>query len=151
MQKNTFSRREFILTSGSSAIAAAIIGPMMVNVAAAKSKSVPMKPISLDLKDPGNAALTKVGGALKILDPGDKKRPIIVTRISETACAAFSSRCTHLGCEVSLPTNDVITCKCHKSKFDMSGKVTHGPAKKNLKTFTTTMEGAIITIREQLS
>jgi Rieske Fe-S protein len=93
--------------------------------------------------------LLKVGGAQKFANPLDKKKPIIVTKISESAYAAFSSRCTHLGCEVSLPENDIIVCKCHKSKFDMRGKVTNGPAKKDLKAFSATLEGTILTIREQ--
>ncbi len=149
MGKETFSRREFILTSGKSAIAAAIIGPMMATGLTATSRSVPITPMVLDLTDPGFIALTKVGGAQKINNPLDAKRPIIVTRISETTYAAFSSRCTHLGCEVALPEKNVITCPCHKSTFTMTGKVTRGPAKKDLKTFTATLEGTILTIREQ--
>jgi Rieske Fe-S protein len=148
MNNASFTRREFIITSGKSIVTASLLGSMMSTGVMAKSKSVPMQPIRLDLKEPGNAGLLKVGGAQKIDNPLDKKRPIIVTKIAETAYAAFSSRCTHRGCEVSLPENNIIVCDCHNSNFDIQGKVTHGPAKKDLKAFSATLEGTILTIRE---
>jgi cytochrome b6-f complex iron-sulfur subunit len=44
---------------------------------------------------------------------------------------AVSSVCTHLGCLVSL--NDTgFLCPCHGSKYDQDGKVTAGPAPRNL-------------------
>jgi Rieske Fe-S protein len=151
MKKDSFSRREFFIKAGKSAIAAAVVGPMLVTRLSANGKSVPvtMEPVSLNLTDPANAELTKVGGAKKFPNPLDPKKPIIVTRTSETECAAFSSKCTHWGCEVALPENNVITCPCHKSTFDMSGKVTRGPAKKDLRAFSTKLEGTILTIGEQ--
>ncbi|MGB7569498.1 MAG: Rieske (2Fe-2S) protein [Chitinivibrionales bacterium] len=151
MNKDSLSRREFFARAGKGAVAAAVIGPMIVTRLSASGKSVPvtMEPVSINLKDPAHADLAKVGGAKKFPNPLDPKKPIIVTRISETECAAFSSKCTHWGCEVSLPENNVIKCPCHKSTFDMSGKVTHGPAKKNLKAFSTKLEGDILTVGEQ--
>lgn len=148
MKKDSCSRREFMAKAGKSAIAAAVIGPMLVDTLTASGKTVPvtMDPITLDLADQAHAALTKVGGAKKIPNPLDPKKPIIVTRISETECAAFSSKCTHWGCEVDLPDNSVITCHCHKSTFDMGGKVTHGPAKKDLPAFPTKLEGTVLSI-----
>ena len=43
--------------------------------------------------------------------------------------------CTHLGCIPVANTGDVEgwTCPCHGSKYDGSGRVTRGPAPKNLK------------------
>ena len=151
MRKESFSRREFMVSAGKSAIAAEVIGPTIVTRLSAGGKSVPvtMEPISLNLTDASNVELTKVGGAKKIPNPLDPKKPIIVTRISETEYAAFSSKCTHWGCEVALPENNVITCHCHKSTFDMNGKVTRGPAKKDLPAFPTKLEGSVLTIGEQ--
>lgn len=42
---------------------------------------------------------------------------------------AMSSICTHLGCMTRyLPSEGVIACPCHGSRFDQTGKVVGGPA-----------------------
>jgi Rieske Fe-S protein len=150
MESNNYSRREFIAQVGKSAAAIAVLAPVVGSNLVAMGKSVPvaMEPITLDLTKDEYKALAKAGGALKIPNPHDAKKPIIVTRVSETTVAAFSSKCTHWGCEVPLPVNNVITCPCHSATYDVNGKVTHGPAKKDLKTFSATLNGTIITIKE---
>jgi len=151
MKKESFSRREFMVSAGKGAIAAAVIGPMLVTRLTASGTSFPviMEPVVLNLTDPAYTVLTKVGGAKKFPNPLDSKKPIIVTRISEAECSAFSSKCTHWGCEVPLPENNVVTCSCHGAKFDITGKVIHGPAKKDLMTFPTKLEGTVLTIGGQ--
>jgi Rieske Fe-S protein len=150
MENKNFSRREFIATVGKSAAAIAVLAPVVGSNLAAMGKSVPvaMEPIALDLTKQEYNVLAQAGGALKIPNPHDAKKPIIVTRSSETTVAAFSSKCTHWGCEVSLPVNNVITCPCHGATYDVNGKITHGPARKDLKTFSATLNGTIITIKE---
>jgi Rieske Fe-S protein len=150
MDQNKLSRRDFIKNVGTTAVLAAIASPIVGLDASASSGKppLPMTPIMLDITRPDFSALAKVGGAIKIPNPHDKKRPIIVSRNSETDIAAFSSKCTHFGCEVPIPENNVITCPCHGSKFDASGKVTHGPAKKSLIAFSAVLEGSIITIKD---
>ncbi len=44
---------------------------------------------------------------------------------------AISGICTHLGCIVALSENG-FQCPCHGSKFNREGKVTGGPAPRNL-------------------
>jgi Rieske Fe-S protein len=150
MDQNKLSRRDFIKNVGAGAMAAAIASPLVgFDVSASSGKApLPIAPIMLDITKPENAALAKAGGALKIPNPQNKKRPIIVSRTSETEVAAFSSKCTHFGCEVGLPENNVSACPCHGSKFDATGKVIHGPAKKNLMAFSAVLEGSIITIKD---
>jgi Rieske Fe-S protein len=150
MKTSKVTRREFIVKAGQTALAAAVVAPMMGFDAKASSGKapLPLEPITLDLAKPDYAALATIGGALKIPNPRDKGKPIIVCRTSETAVAAFSSKCTHMGCEVPVPANGVITCQCHQSQFDATGKVTKGPANKNLAAFSATLEGNVITIKE---
>ena len=50
---------------------------------------------------------------------------------SEKGFSALSLICTHLGCAVG-PSASGFTCPCHGSQFDLQGRVTHGPANKNL-------------------
>jgi Rieske Fe-S protein len=153
MQNGKVTRRKFMVDAGKTALLAAIASQVMgVEAYASSAKPpLPMQPITLDLTKQEYAALTKVGGAIKIPDPHDAKKPIIASRISETEVAAFSSKCTHFGCEVPLPENNVITCQCHGSKFDAGGKVIHGPASKELKAFSASLSGMAITIKDMES
>lgn len=146
MDSDKVTRREFLVNVGKTAIAAAVVAPVLGFEV--EAKKAPMAPIMLDVTKPEYAALAQAGGAVKIPDPKDKKKPIIVSRLSETSVAAFSSKCTHFGCEVPLPANNEILCHCHKSMFDAAGKVTHGPAKKDLAQFAATIDGSVITVKE---
>lgn len=149
MDIDRVTRREFLVNVGKTAIAAAVVSPILGFEADASSGKapLPMTPITLDVTKPEYAALAQAGGAVKIPNPNDKK-PIIVSRLSETTVAAFSSKCTHFGCEVPLPANNEIKCHCHGSMFDAAGKVTHGPATKDLAQFAATIDGSIITVKE---
>jgi len=129
-------------------VAAGLMVPSLAAIADAKKSREPMQPVELDLNADAYRALGTIGGAVKIPDPTDRKRPIIVIRSAEDTYAAFSSRCTHWGCEVELPAEGVLLCKCHHSKFDLNGRVTHGPAKKDLRQFATALEGSRLTITE---
>lgn len=46
---------------------------------------------------------------------------------------AISMRCTHLGCTVDKP-GESFECPCHGSRFDEKGKLTRGPATRDLPT-----------------
>ena len=45
---------------------------------------------------------------------------------------ALSSYCTHRICKVAPQTDHTFLCKCHGSKFTEEGRVTEGPAKRDL-------------------
>lgn len=45
---------------------------------------------------------------------------------------ALSSICTHKGCKVRVQEDQTYLCKCHNSRFDAAGKVTKGPATRDL-------------------
>lgn len=45
----------------------------------------------------------------------------------ENGFAALSLLCTHLGCTLRTEAGG-FACPCHGSRFDLEGKVTHGPA-----------------------
>jgi Rieske Fe-S protein len=151
MNANNQTRREFIKTVGTAALAATISSPIFrfETFAASGKPPTPMVPIVLDLTKPEYAALTKPGGALKIPNPHDNKKPIIISRISDMLVSAFSSKCTHRGCEVPLPEKNVILCPCHYATFDATGKVMRGPAKKDLFAFSATFEGKTITVKDR--
>jgi Rieske Fe-S protein len=48
----------------------------------------------------------------------------------------LSAICTHLKCKLKYDSGDhLLHCPCHKSEFDLSGKVLKKPAKKDLPNF----------------
>jgi Rieske Fe-S protein len=52
---------------------------------------------------------------------------------------ALSAICTHRRCKLLVDADESFYCKCHGSTFDPEGRVTDGPAKRDLpvlKTFT---------------
>jgi len=51
---------------------------------------------------------------------------------SKQGFSAISLVCTHLGCTVD-KSSDGFACPCHGSRFDVEGKVTNGPATKQLR------------------
>jgi Rieske Fe-S protein len=50
---------------------------------------------------------------------------------------ALSSLCTHRKCKLSSEPDRSFYCKCHGSAFDPNGKVTEGPARRDLPILTT--------------
>lgn len=72
----------------------------------------------------------------------DAKNSVVVAQPTKGVFKAFSSVCTHRGCQVSPPQGDTITCHCHGSQFNSStGDVTAGPAETALAAKTVKVEG----------
>ena len=60
-----------------------------------------------------------------------RQRGFFVIR-RDTKLIAQSAICTHRGCKVRADDDESFYCKCHGSKFDRFGNVTHGPAARGL-------------------
>ncbi len=91
--------------------------------------------IILDLDKNEYRQLGTVGNGIKLRMGGETK-PLIVTRLSATEVAAFSSQCTHAGSEVYLPENGRIVCGSgHGAVFDLRGNVVSGPATSSLERY----------------
>jgi cytochrome b6-f complex iron-sulfur subunit len=79
--------------------------------------------------------LETVGASEVIETEADK---IIVARSGPAEIIACSAICTHKGCIVNYEhDNKQFVCPCHGSRFDLSGHVTHGPAKRDLQKYQT--------------
>ena len=58
---------------------------------------------------------------------------VLVVREPIGRVVAFSRRCPHLGCTLSVTeAGDGFTCPCHGSQFDLGGRRTAGPAERDL-------------------
>jgi Rieske Fe-S protein len=62
-------------------------------------------------------------------------------RDSATTVRAFDPICTHRQCVVTYQASEhTIKCPCHGSKFDLDGRVIHGPAPRALGTYAASLE-----------
>ena len=64
--------------------------------------------------------------------------PICVYRISDSEFHALWMQCTHQGTELQVSGN-LLHCPAHGSEFSNKGKITSGPADKDLRTFPVTV------------
>jgi Rieske Fe-S protein len=72
---------------------------------------------------------------------------IVVTQPTAGRFKAFSTTCTHQGCEVTSVANGSIMCPCHGSYFSVTdGAPTQGPAKKPLPERTVAVSGDAVTL-----
>lgn len=65
----------------------------------------------------------------------------VVTQATAGKFAAFSSVCTHQGCNVDDISGGTINCPCHGSRYRLDGSVAQGPAPRPLPSKTVTVQG----------
>ncbi len=109
------SKRKFLLTFASLAALYPIIRFLGFNV--------PKKPRIVEITKVLAAGEFHIASDFMLFDDG-------------TDAWAISRRCTHLGCTVNYHEKEkIVECPCHQSRFTATGKVLHGPAKKNLASY----------------
>ena len=82
---------------------------------------------------PGEADELAAGTGRVIKSGGQK---LAVYRDGSGDFHNFSAVCTHMGCDVAFNIAErTWDCPCHGSRFDVNGRVVHGPAVRELKPF----------------
>jgi Rieske Fe-S protein len=72
---------------------------------------------------------------------------VVVTQPQAGTVKAFSTVCTHQGCEVTAVKDGTINCPCHGSRFAVAdGSVEGGPAPRPLSPVAVTVNGDAITL-----
>jgi Rieske Fe-S protein len=72
---------------------------------------------------------------------------VVVTQPAAGTFKAFSSTCTHQGCQVNAVSGGAIKCPCHGSQFSITdGSVKSGPATQPLPSKTVTVKDGQITV-----
>ncbi|TYK45402.1 Rieske (2Fe-2S) protein [Actinomadura decatromicini] len=90
----------------------------------------------------GSAAEIPVGGG-KVF----KDAKVVVCQPTQGEFKAYSSKCTHRGCDVGSVSGGTINCPCHGSKFKIAdGSVANPPADEPLEEKRITVEGGKITL-----
>ena len=72
----------------------------------------------------------------------------VVTQPKDGEFFAFSSVCTHQGCQVTRVTEEAIICPCHSSHFSVTtGEVMSGPAEEPLAKYEVSESGGTLTVK----
>jgi Rieske Fe-S protein len=131
------SRRGVMRTAGLAGTAAVIGSSAAVTSAcsSAEEESAPAEDANLPSTD------VPVGSGTVIDDT------YVVTQPKEGEFYAFSSVCTHQGCQVKTVTEEAIICPCHSSNFSATtGEVLSGPAEEPLPQYEVTEADGTLTI-----
>jgi len=134
------SRRKFLTE-----VSAIMVGSAALPLLARKGSEPAVDNIVLSFGDQKYSKLQYPGNAVYV-EYSKKELPLITWRESETVVRTFSSKCPHLGCKVHLPSENVIKCPCHGSRFDKDGKAIGGPAKKPLPEICSEIKGNSIVV-----
>ncbi len=131
MEKENLNRREFIKTS----FKTIAIGTLALS-------TIDIKKLVAQADQDNSATTAKVIDIADYPDLGSVGGYAIIgktfiSRTGQSNFLALSTVCTHKKCEVDY-TGSGFECPCHGSNYSSSGKVTKGPAKKNLKSYKTT-------------
>lgn len=132
MENKNLNRRNFLKTSiktiaiGSLALSSIDVKKLLAEADANNDTTSITKVINLsDYPDLGS-----VGGYAVI-------GKAVVIRSGQSKFMALSMVCTHKKCDLDF-SGSGFECPCHGSTFDRNGKVTSGPATKNLRSYKTT-------------
>ena len=72
----------------------------------------------------------------------------VITQPKDGEFFAFSSVCTHQGCQVTRITEEAIICPCHSSNFSVTtGEVISGPAEEPLPKYEVSESGGTLTVK----
>lgn len=124
-----FSRRATLITG------AVASGALLASCAEGDSNvTVPEGSVEM-----GAASAVGVGKAAKLTHGSTT---VIVSQPSAGEYKAFSTVCTHQGCQVQVQDSNRIVCPCHGSEYaGADGSVVHGPAEAPLTSYPVQVKG----------
>ncbi|MCU0697747.1 MAG: Rieske 2Fe-2S domain-containing protein [Myxococcaceae bacterium] len=78
---------------------------------------------------------------------GPSHKDLLLSPRADGGVNVVTGACPHNGCIVDFdPVKNDWACPCHESRFTLEGKVTGGPAKKNLKVPASRVEGDALVV-----
>ncbi|MCS7001100.1 MAG: Rieske 2Fe-2S domain-containing protein [Candidatus Kapabacteria bacterium] len=127
------NRREFLVEMAASAGIILSSGALAALLASCESDTTkPSTGQTVEFDVSTAPALATVGGIVKqTFGTNNGGMPVFIVRTGETSFVVLSSRCSHQGCEVNLPTQSGgrLVCPCHLAEFDPStGAQTRAPS-----------------------
>ncbi len=89
------------------------------------------------------SALADAGGAVLV---ESNAGVFLLARAGGDAFTAVEAVCTHEGCTVNGAAGDIYVCPCHGSRYNRSGQVVNGPAKANLRRYSSSFVNGVVSI-----
>lgn len=158
--RDQLSRRTLVLGGGLSVLALGTVSACSSDEAATPAPAEPGGAAS----EPSGGASEPVGGGSASAGGGSgdalaktsdipvgggkvfESEEVVVTQPTDGEFKAFTSICTHQGCQVN-EVAETINCPCHGSKYSITdGSVVNGPAPSPLAEKTVTVEADSITV-----
>jgi len=131
-------RRRF-LELATSVVGALAALPASIARARSKKLALPLDKAE-KLKQVGGSITLKIG-----------KRKILFIRDGQASIRAVNPSCPHARCDVAYHSeSNRIKCPCHRSAFDLDGKVLSGPSPAPLETYPARLDGdrIVFTVEE---
>ncbi len=133
-------RREFIQTSCTACLSVTSVAAVLSSCSSTKYAAGKMITDGLLIN---TSEFKASGGGAKyrsfiIVRNDALQYPLCVYRFSDTEYTALWMRCTHQGTELQA-AGDYLQCPAHGSEFNNKGKITNGPADRDLRSFPVTV------------
>lgn len=131
------NRRNFIVNSCGACLSTTVLSSFLSSCRFTKYASgqlnddgILLNPIDFQITENGETTYR----SYIIVRNEELKFPICVYRFSDMEYSALWMQCAHQGAEVQV-SGSFLQCPAHGSEYDNKGRVTNGPATRNLRTF----------------
>jgi Rieske Fe-S protein len=137
------SRRRVMRSAGLAGTAAVIGSSVAVTSACSSDDGGSQGSTSTPAKDATVAVSDVPVGSGTVIDDS-----YVVTQPRKGEFFAFTSVCTHQGCQVKEVTKKAIICPCHSSQFAVAtGEVISGPAEEPLQSYEVSEKDGTLTVK----
>jgi Rieske Fe-S protein len=141
--------RRDVLRAGAVVFATVAVGGCAALFGSTRDADVTLVPSGGEIRVPAATAAGVADGTrtLAVAVEG-RTGKILVFRGPDGRVAAVDMTCTHKGCDVDWDAARTrIVCPCHGSKFDATGAVLEGPAKRPLASYAVRVDGGDLVVR----
>lgn len=135
------NRREFIASSCAACLGATVVSGLLSACTTTRYSGGTLGKDGLTISTDEFKTTQQRGNgyrAFVVVRNDNLQYPIYVYRFSETEYSALWMQCAHQGAELQA-AGDQLHCPAHGSEFSNKGKVTNGPADRDLRTFPVTV------------
>jgi Rieske Fe-S protein len=134
-------RREFIISSCSACLSASVLAGLLTSCKTTQYVSGKLNQDGL-IVDAEDFKINQNGKtsyrSYIVVRNEELKFPVCVYRFSDTDYSALWMQCAHQGAEVQV-SGSYLQCPAHGSEYDNRGRVTNGPATRDLRAFPVTV------------
>lgn len=147
---STINRQDFLKTCGAACLGAVSLSSLLTSCKSVYYAQMPvLKGNTIEVSRKEFDLINKKGEVsirpFVLVELKGQSFPIYLYRRSDTDYSAVLMKCSHQGNELNAHDGH-LTCPAHGSEYDANGKVTEGPAEKNLTAYRVSANPQTITI-----